>query len=419
MNRRQFVIRSAQMGALLAVPGLTTRAFANDGPIKIGFMSPLTGTAAAPGREMLDGWNLFWKQHGLTIAGRPVEIFVEDDGSNPDTSLQKARRLVQQQGVHLLVGNILANTGLAVAELAKTTGVPYLMPAVAADELTQRSRIPNVLRTGGFSASQITRPLADWAVKQGYKKIATLGQDYAFGHEQVGGFAQTFTEGGGEIVGQFWHPLGTADLSPYLGQIQALKPDAVFSVQTGADSARLLKQWWSFGFKDQIPLLGSQNVTDQSVIRHLEPEECEGIMSSSHYAEGLDNEKTRDFVETYQAAYKLLPGIFAAEGFTGALWLADALEKIQGKAQDKDALIQTLISEKVTGSPFGEVVSLDNYGNPIFDVYVRKVVKRPDGTLVNEVVETYPQVSQFWSYDPEEFMKAPPYSRDYQGIKKS
>lgn len=419
MNRRKFVIRSAQMGALLAVPGLTMRAFANDGPIKIGFMSPLTGTAAAPGREMLDGWNLFWKQHGLAIAGRPVEIFVEDDGSNPDTSLQKARRLVQQQGVHLLVGNILANTGLAVAELAKSTGVPYLMPAVAADELTQRSRIPNVLRTGGFSASQITRPLADWAIKQGYKRVATLGQDYAFGHEQVGGFVQTFTEGGGTVAGQFWHPLGTADLSPYLGQIQALQPDVVFSVQTGADSARLLKQWWNFGFKDQIPLLSSQNVTDQSVIRHLEAEECEGIMSSSHFAEGLDNEKTRAFVESYQAAYKLLPGIFAAEGFTGGLWLAHALAKIQGDAQNKDALVKTLIAEKVAGSPLGETLSLDSYGNPIFDVYVRKVVKRPDGTLVNEVVETYPQVSQFWTYDPEEFMKSPPYSRDYQGIKKS
>lgn len=419
MNRRNFMIRSAQMGALLAVPGLSMRAFANDGPIKIGFMSPLTGTAAAPGREMLDGWNLFWEQHGLKIAGRPVEIFVEDDASNPDTSLQKARRLVQQQGVHLLVGNILANTGLAVAELAKSTGVPYLMPAVAADELTQRSRIRNVLRTGGFSASQITRPLADWALKQGYRRVATLGQDYAFGHEQVGGFVQVFTEGGGTVAGQFWHPLGTADLSPYLGQIQALKPDVVLSVQTGADSARVLQQWWNFGFKDKIPLVASQNVTDQSVIRNLQAEECEGIVSSSHFAEGLDNDKTRAFVESYKSQYKKLPGIFAAEGFTGALWLAYALEKIQGKAQDKDALIDTLISEKITGSPLGDSLSLDAYGNPIFDVYIRKVVKRPDGSFVNEVIETYPQVSQFWTYDPETFLKDPPYSRSYQGIKQS
>lgn len=419
MKRRDFIVAGATFGAVLAIPGAQRLVMAADGPIKIGFMAPLTGTAAAPGREMLDGWNLFWKQHGLTIAGRPVEIYVEDDASNPDTALQKARRLVQQQGVHLLVGNILANTGLAVAELAKTTGVPYLMPAVAADELTQRSRIRNVLRTGGFSASQITRPLADWALKQGYKRVVTLGQDYSFGHEQVGGFAQVFTEGGGSVAGQFWHPLGTADLSPYLGQIQSLAPDVVFSVQTGADSARMLQQWWNFGFKGQIPLITSQNVPDQSVIRNLQAEECEGIISSSHFAEGLENAQTQEFVKTYEAAYKRMPGIFAAEGFTGGLWLAHALDRVKGDARNVDALIDTLIQEKVTGSPLGETISLDAYGNPVFDVYIRKVVKRADGKLVNDVIETYPQVSQFWNYDPEVFLATPPYSRDYQGIKKS
>src|SRR5690606_7622596 len=144
-------------------------------------------------------------------------------------------------------------------------------------------------------------------------------------------------------------------------------------------------------FKDQIPLVCSQNVPDQSVIRNLEAEECEGIVSSSHFAEGLDNEKTRAFVDTYKTEYDRLPGIFAAEGFTGALWLAYALEKMQGDAENKDALVQTLISEQIKGSPLGETLSLDKYGNPVFDVYIRKVAKRDDGTLVNEVIETYPQ----------------------------
>src|SRR5690606_41412322 len=99
-------------------------------------------------------------------------------------------------------------------------------------------------------------------------------------------------------------------------------------------------------------------------------------MSSSHFAEGLDNQKTREFVETYQAEYKQLPGIFAAEGFTGGPWLAHALQKIEGKAEDTDALIATLIAEEVEGSPLGDIISLDSYGNPVFDVYVRKVAKQ-------------------------------------------
>ena len=418
MQRRQFITRTGQLGLALGLPALSAQAFGQTGPIKIGFMSPLTGVAAAPGREMLDGWNLFWQQNGLQIAGRPVEITVEDDGSNPDTALQKARRLHQQQGVHILVGNVLANTGLAVAEYAKTTGVPYLMPAVAADELTQRGRIPNVLRTGGFSASQITRPLADWAIKRGYKRVVTLGQDYAFGHEQVGGFAQVFTEGGGTVVGQFWHPLNTPDLSTYLGQIRALNPDCVFSVQTGADSARILQQWASYGFKDKIPLLTSQNVTDQSVIRTLTPAECEGVISSSHFAEASELPGTKSFVENYDKQYKKLPGIFAAEGFTGAMWLAYALNKMKGRSEDAKALLNTLVSEVVEGTPFGKSVKMDTYGNPIFDVYVRRVVKRADGKLVNTIVETYPQVSQFWRYNPAEYLKQPSYSRAFQGTTK-
>ncbi|GAB3479170.1 ABC transporter substrate-binding protein [Polaromonas eurypsychrophila] len=418
MHRRNFILNSAQAGAALMLPTLSPLAFGQGGPIKIGFMTPLTGVAAAPGRELLDGWNMFWQQNGLKIGDRVVEILVEDDGSNPDTALQKARRLHQQQGVHMLVGNVLANTGLAVAEYAKTANVPYLMPAVAADDLTQRGRIPNVLRTGGFSASQITRPLADWARKRGYKRVVTLGQDYAFGHEQVGGFVQVFTEGGGAVAGQFWHPLNTPDLSTYLGQIKALNPDVVFSVQTGADSARILQQWSSYGFKDKIPLITSQNVTDQSVIRTLTAAECEGIISSSHFAEGRDSADTKAFVDNYEKAYKKLPGIFAAEGFTGAMWLAHALNKIKGRSEDSATLIASLSSEAINGTPFGKTVKMDAYGNPVFDVYIRRVVKRADGKLVNAVVDTYPQVSQFWTYNPTEYLKQPSYSRNFQGIAK-
>jgi branched-chain amino acid transport system substrate-binding protein len=418
MQRRNFILHSAQAGAALMLPTLSPLAFGQTGPIKIGFMTPLTGVAAATGRELLDGWNMFWQQNGLKVGGRAVEILVEDDGSNPDTAMQKARRLHQQQGVHMLVGNVLANTGLAVAEYAKTANVPYLMPAVAADELTQRGRIPNVLRTGGFSASQITRPLADWARKRGYKRVVTLGQDYAFGHEQVGGFVQVFTEGGGSVAGQFWHPLNTPDLSTYLGQIKALNPDVVFSVQTGADSARILQQWSSYGFKDKIPLITSQNVTDQSVIRTLNAAECEGIISSSHFAEGRDSPDTKGFVDNYEKAFKKLPGIFAAEGFTGAMWLAHALKKINGRSEDAAALISTLSSETIEGTPFGKSVKMDAYGNPVFDVYIRRVVKRADGRLVNAVIETYPQVSQFWTYNPAEYLKQPAYSRAFQGIAK-
>ena len=156
--------------------GSLRRARAEAGPIKIGVLAPLTGVVAAGGREMVEGTQFWFDQAGNEVAGRKVELIIEDDGSNPDTSLQKARKLVEQANVSFLMGNLLANTGLAVANYVKGTGTPYFIPIIAADDLTQRQRIKNVIRVAGYSASEFTHPLGDWALKQGFRKIATISR---------------------------------------------------------------------------------------------------------------------------------------------------------------------------------------------------------------------------------------------------
>ena len=292
MDRRNFLASSTALSGL-AVFGSFQKALAQGtGPIKIGLLTPLTGVVASGGKEIVEGFNLYWDQVGKKAGGREVQIFIEDDGSNPDIALQKARKLTEQTKVDFLVGDLLANTGLAVAEYAKTTGIPHFIPVIAADDLTQRARIPNVLRVAGYTASQMPRPLADYAYKKlGYRNIITISQDYTFGHEQCGGFSQVFTELGGKIVAQYWNPLNTQDFSPYLAQIQAAKPDAVFAMETGADASRFIQQWSNFGLKGKIALLGAQNATDQSVIRTL-GDEAAGIISSAHFAEGNDSPPT-------------------------------------------------------------------------------------------------------------------------------
>ena len=418
MNRRNF-LTAAGATAFTLVSGSLQQALAQStGPIRIGLLAPLTGTAASSGRELVDGWNLFWQENGLKLAGRTVEILVEDDASSPDVALQKARRLVQQQNVHMLVGNVLANTGLAVAEFVKGTGTPYFLPVVAADDLTQRTPIPNVLRVAGFAASQMTRPLADWCRKQGYKRVVTIGQDYTFGHEQAGGFIQNFTEGGGTLAGQLWHPLNTSDFSPYLGQIMSFNPDVVLAIETGADAARLLQQWNNFGLKNRVPLVTSQNTLDQSIIRNLSPAEAEGLVSSAHYAEGRDDPTIRKFVESFEKAFQKIPSIFAAEGYTAGLWIVDALTKIKGQVEDRPRFLATILKETVEDSPLGKNLKMDAYGNPIYTIYIRKVIKRADGKLVNSVIDTYTNVSQFGKFKPEDYLKQPPFSRAFQGVKK-
>src|SRR6201996_3435914 len=375
MNRRQFLKNST--AAVAAAGTITTpwrRARAQAAPIRIGLLTPLTGVVASGGKEMVEGVQFYLEQIGNQISGRKVELLIEDDASNPDVSLQKARRLVEQSNVHFLIGNLLANTGLAVANYVKGTGTPYFIPIIAADDLTQRQRIRNVIRVAGYSASAFTHPFGDWALKQGYRKIATISQDYTFGHEQCGGLAQVFTEGGGEVVQQFWHPLNTADFSPYLGQLADPKIDAVFAMETGADATRLIQQYSSFGLKGKFPLLGAMNATDQSVIRTL-GEDCDGIIAAAHFAEGSDNPVTQKFVSEYEAKYRKIPSLYGFSMYSGIMWVAQALEKIGGKVEDRDAFLDTVLKTELTGSPLGKTVKLDAYGNPIYDVQIRKVVK--------------------------------------------
>ncbi|MDB5603358.1 MAG: hypothetical protein JWP25_258 [Bradyrhizobium sp.] len=419
MDRRQFLKTTTAALTAAGVGAAPWRnAQAQSGPIKIGLLAPLTGVVASGGKEMVEGVQFYLDQVKNQIAGRKVELVIEDDASNPDTALQKARRLVEQGNCHMLIGNLLANTGLAVANYVKGTGTPYFIPIIAADDLTQRARIKNVIRVAGYSASEFTHPLGDWALKQGYKKIATISQDYTFGHEQCGGLAQVFTEGGGEIVQQFWHPLNTADFSPYLGQLADLKVDAIFAMETGADSTRLIQQYASFGLKAKTPLMAAMNGTDQSVIRTL-GDECEGIISPAHFAEGSDNPVTQKFARDYEAKYSKIPSLYGFSMYSGVMWIDAALKKMDGKVEDREAFIDTVLKTELDGSPLGKAVKLDAYGNPIYDVYIRKVVKRADGKFWNVPVTTYPNVSQFWKYDPETYMKQPPYSRTFQGIKKT
>ncbi|MGA7807010.1 ABC transporter substrate-binding protein [Bradyrhizobium sp.] len=419
MDRRHF-LKATGLG-LAAGSGVLATPFvvrAQSAPIRIGLMAPETGVVAAGGREIIDGFTLFWDSVGNQAGGRKVDITVEDDASNPDTALQKARRLVEQAKVDFLFGNLLANTGLAVANYVKDNGTPYFIPVIAADDLTQRKRIRNVIRAGGYTASQFSRPLADWALKQGYRKVAMIAQDYTFGHEQCGGFAQTFTEGGGAVLGQFWHPLNTSDFSPYLGQLSGLQPDVIFAMETGADAARLIQQYASFGLKGQIPLLGAQNATDQSVIRTL-GSECEGIVTSAHFAEGAELPATQAFVKAYSDRFGKIPSLYAFSHDVGAMWVAKAINTINGKVEDRDLFLDTVLKTDLQDSPLGKPVHFDDYGNPVYDVFIRKTVKNKDGKYWNVPIDTYPQVSQFWKYDPVTYMKQPPYSRDFQGIRKA
>ncbi len=386
------------------------------GPIRVGLLAPVTGNAAASGTDMLNGWNLYWKVNGNKIGAREVQTFHEDSAGDPTVALTKARLLVEQRQVHFFFGPLLASEGLALADYVKAQGIPWFLPVVSADDLTQRQRVPTMLRIAGWSSSQPHHPFGEWAYEQGYRKVATICADYAFGHEVCGGFSHTFSDKGGQIVAQLWDPLNTPDFSSYLTQIRGITADAVFALQVGADSPRFVRQWNEFGLKGKVPLLGGEVLLDQSLLRQMGPE-AEGLISAGHFAEGRPAKATQDYVDLYLKEYNQLPSYYASALYAAAGWIAKAIQQNGGNVEDPKKLLDAVRGLSLDDSALGPM-KLDEYGNPISNAYVRRAERRPDGKLWNVPIKTYEKVSQFWTYKPEDFLKQPVYSRDYQGFKK-
>ena len=401
--------------AACSAPGEADGGGAGDeGPIKVGVIVPTTGVVAAAGTDMLNGWNLYWELNGDEVAGRTIETIHEDNAGDPTTTLTKARKLVEQDGSAVIVGTLLANTALALAEyLDPLDDVIGLNPAGSADDLSQRAIVDNYVRAGGWQSSSPTHVAGEWAYEQGYRRIITLCQDYAFGHENCGGFTNTFTDRGGEIVQQLWAPLGTPDYSSYLSDIDPGSADAAFVLTVGADSGRFVKQWQDFGLKDRLPLIAGETTLEQSLLRAM-GDEALGLQSFGHYAEGREDPVTQEFVDEYVEAYDQLPGYYSASTYTAAQWFAETLEAEDGDMSDIPAFLETLKGIQLDNSPFGPM-QLDEYGGTIATMYLREVTKDDEGRLYNEVVDEYPEISQFWNYDPEAFLEQPVYTREYLG----
>ena len=382
--------------------------WAQKGPIKVGLLVPQTGPLAANGKDMINGFELFFEEHKYRLAGREIKFIVEDDEGKPATGITKARGLVEGQGVHLLTGPLSAAVGYAVSPYVESKKVPTLYPIVASDDLTQRRRNPYIVRTG-WTSSQDTHPFGKWVHDTlKYKRMATIGYDFAFGWEVAAGFQRTFEEAGGQIVQKLWPPQGNADFAPYITQMRR-DVDGVFAIFSGADALRFTKQYDEAGLKARLPLVGGGTLTDEHVLRTM-GDEVLGVVTALHYSAALETPANRRFVQAYEAKFKQVPSYYSEGAYVAGLTLKAALEADGGDVENVDRLIAALRKVDLTGAPRGPI-RLDDYGNPIQNVYVRKV-ERSGGRLQNTVIHTFPSVSQFWTYKPEEFLKQPVYSRD-------
>ena len=379
------------------------------GPIKIGFLSPLSGAIAAAGKDMYSGCELYWQETGWRVAGRKLEVTLEDNEGLPATALTKLRKLVESDRVHVVAGVILSNVAYALVPYIEQQGIPALYPINSADDLTQRRRPRWLVRTG-FSAGGNMHPFGEYAAKVlGYRKVVTIGLDYAFGWETVGGSHKAFEDNGGQVIQKLWVPLNVQDYGPYLAQVKK-DADAVFVVALGRWTLLFAKQYAESGLKGRVPLIAGGTYNDEHVLPQLGDESL-GVVSAHHYSASLETPANQRFRAAFEKAYSRLPSFYSENCYTGARILGEAVRAIGGRVEDRPALVAALRQVKITDAPRGPV-EMDAYGNPTQNIYIRKV-ERVGGKLQNTVIHTYPAVSQFWKYDPEEFLKQPVYSREF------
>jgi branched-chain amino acid transport system substrate-binding protein len=397
---------SVLVASVLVVVAVTP---AQQAPIKIGFTTDLTGTAAQAAKDMVNGFTMYLDEVGWQVAEHKVELIVEDTQGRPDVALTKLRKLVEHDRVHLVAGVLFGHLGYAMAPKVEDYKIPALFTVTAADDLTQRLKYRWVIRTG-WASSQPSHPFGEYAAKTlGYRKVAVIASDYAFGWEVVGGFQRTFEEHGGQIVQKLWAPLGAMDLAPFIAKLRR-DADAVLTMIAGASTIQFMKQYEEAGLKGKIPLIAGGPAVDEALLPSM-GDEAIGVISPLIYSGALDTPANRRFAKEYRAKFGKVPSYFAETNYTSGRWINEAVRSLAGNVEDREKLLAALRKVEIPDAPRGPV-KLDGYGNPIQNVYFRKVERNRDGELQNTVIVTIPAVSQFWKYNPEEFLKQPVYSRD-------
>ncbi len=259
------VIRNAL--AALAVGAVSAGSAFAQNVVKIGFILPMTGQQQSTGKQIAAAVKLFQQQNGDTVAGKKVEVIIKDDGAVPDNSKRLAQELIVNDKVSFLAGFGVTPAALAVAPLATEAKIPLVVTAAGTSIITERS--PYAVRTS-FTLAQSSTVIADWAIKNGIKKVVTMVSDYAPGVDAETSFKEQFTKGGGQIVEGVRFPLANPDFAPFLQRAGDAKPDAIFVFVPSGQGAAFVKQYVERGLdKAGIKLIGPGDVTDDDLVNGM------------------------------------------------------------------------------------------------------------------------------------------------------
>ncbi len=378
MQKRHLLRASAAAAIVLSTGLAAVPAAAQDNVFKIGLVLPMTGQQATTGRQIEAAARLYMAQNGDTVAGKKVQLIIKDDTSLPDVTRRLAQELVVNEKVNVLAGMGITPSAMATAPLATQSKTPLVVMAAATSSITEAS--PYVVRTS-FTLPQVSVALADWAPKNGIKKVVTLVSDYGPGIDAEKYFNQRLTFNGGQVTEALRVPLRNPDFAPFLQKVRDGKPDALFVFVPSGAGAAVMKQFLERGLdKAGIKLIATGDVTDDDQLNDM-GDGALGVVTSHHYSAAHPSALNKKFVEAFEKANKgLRPNFMAVGGYDGMRVIYEALKTTKG-AGGGDALLAAMKGQ-VFESPRGKVFIDAQTRDIVQDVYLRKV-ERVNGQLYN------------------------------------
>ena len=349
--------------------------------IKVGLMLPYTGTYAALGIAIENGFRLQIAEQGGKLAGREIEFVKVDDESDPSKATDNVNKLVKRDNVDVLVGTVHSGVAMAMAKVAKDTGTLLIVPNAGADIVTGAMCAPNIFRSS-FSNWQPAYAMGEVAVKKGAKKAVTITHKYAAGDESVKGFREAFEKGGGQVVKDLSLPFPGVEFQALLTEIASLKPDVVYTFFAGGAAVKFVKDYAAAGLKKSIPLYGAGFLTDGTL--DAQGADADGLFTTLHYADSLGTARDNAFRLAYAKTYKMQPDVYAVQGYDAAQILAIGTAAVKGDLSKK-AEFATAVEKAKIDSPRGPFM-LSKAHNPVQDIYLRQVTGK-ENKLVSVAIK--------------------------------
>jgi branched-chain amino acid transport system substrate-binding protein len=408
-------IKMSRVGlALLSGVALAPQWARADDTIKVGLLATLEGPFTVLGQDGVRGAELAFKEANYTAGGKKIEVIKGSSDASPDSAVKAARKLVEQDGVKVLVGPLSGDEGLAVKDYAKTQpNVTFLNGTSAAQDTTLRDPAPNFFRFTTDGA-QWMAGLGEYAYKdKGYRTVVTVAEDYSFPYTQVFGFMADFCKAGGHVPKKFWVPIGNKDFSSVIAAVPD-KVDAIYVALGGADGVNFLTQYQQAG--GTAPLIGGSITVDQTVLgtQGKQRDYVIGTPSAGPIADNAEGPAWKKFVDDYKASYKdgfPSPSLFAQGYYIETKALLAALDKVNGDVSGDQAKLRDALTHLALDTPTGKV-TLDKNRQAVADNYLTEVAKADDGHLYNKVVKVIPAVNQTLGIPEADFMKLGVANRD-------